>query len=125
MTEHFADHELVSPDTGQHSMDADFMAQIEELRTEYGKAMILTSAYRTPEHNAQVSSTGANGPHTTGRAVDVLVSGADAFDLIELAIEIGFTGIGIKQSGPHNKRFVHIDNLTEADGYPRPRVWTY
>jgi uncharacterized protein YcbK (DUF882 family) len=105
-------------------MDNAFMARLEHLRTRIDRPLPLTSAYRCPAHHASVSKTGAAGPHTTGRAADVRVAGESAVELVKLALELGFTGLGLKQAGPVQGRFVHLDDL-EAPGYPRPRIWTY
>ena len=122
-TTHFSRHELhCHCGCGQCQMDAAFMARLEQLRRAFGKPMRLSSAYRCPDYNARISHTGKTGPHTTGRAVDVLVSGEDAYRLVQLALEHGFTGIGISQKGPHEKRFIHLDDL---DGTTRPWVWSY
>jgi len=102
-------------------MDATFMDLVETLRDAYGKPMTVSSAYRTPEHNASVSSTGTTGPHTTGRAIDIGVSGTDALTLVHMALTLGFTGIGVSQKGQHNSRFIHLDNLTDG----RPWIWSY
>lgn len=99
-----------------------FMDRLEDLRVAYGRPMSLSSAYRCAAHNAAVSSTGTDGPHTTGRAVDVLVSGPEAFKLIQLAVSRGFTGIGVKQKG--DGRFIHLDDLPDGS-HPRPRIWSY
>ena len=74
------------------------------------------SAFRCSNYNCEVSSTGPNGPHCdhngeVGRAVDILISGADALRLVEVAKKYGMTGIGVKQNGPAGKRFIHLDNL--------------
>ncbi len=98
------------------------MARLERLRQAFGKPMRLSSAYRCPDYNARVSHTGLTGPHTTGRAVDVLISGEEAYRLVQLALEYGFTGIGIAQRGPYERRFIHLDDL---EGDLRPRVWSY
>jgi hypothetical protein len=58
-------------------------------------------------------------------AVDVAVSGNLAYDLIRMAMLHGFTGIGVAQRGPHNKRFIHIDNIINSDTSPRPTIWSY
>ena len=38
-------------------------------------------------------------------------------------------GIGVKQNGPAEKRFIHCDNLgteyKKMTGGPRPQVWSY
>ncbi len=102
-------------------MDIPFLARIDQLREDYGKPLIVTSAYRCPSHNSSVSSTGTTGPHTTGCAIDFLIAGADAHALLEVAVEQGFPGIGINQKGDWEQRFLHVDDLTEN----RPRIWSY
>jgi zinc D-Ala-D-Ala carboxypeptidase len=102
-----------------------FLDRLEQLRGKFGKPIPINSGYRTPEHNLVVSDTGDNGPHTTGRACDVHVYGADALRLVGLALAAGFTGIGVQQKGSVNARYLHLDDLTEADGYPRPMIWSY
>ena len=104
---------------GQASMDIEFMPKIVALRRELGFPFVVTSAYRCPLHNSHVSSTGENGPHTTGRAIDIAVSREQAVQLLESAILSGsFTGIGLNQKGEH--RFIHLDDI------PGPqRLWTY
>ncbi len=121
---HFSLREIASPDTGEHEMQDSFMARLEALRVDYGKPMHITSGYRTPQHNATVSQTGTTGPHTTGRAVDIRISGEEAYVLIAMALSRGFTGIGINQKGIHAGRFIHLDDLPDGS-HPRPRVWSY
>lgn len=110
---------------GLSDMDEDFMRRLESLRQLMDRAMPVTSGYRCPRHNKEVSGTGTVGPHTTGRAVDIRIHGQDALRLVSLAVECGFTGIGIKQHGPLSGRFVHLDDLTMDAGRPRPWIWTY
>lgn len=120
---HFTDAELNSPDTGTHEMVDSFMWKVEKLRVDMGRSFIVTSGFRTPNHNAKVSHTGIAGPHTTGRAIDISVANwyGDVFKLVELAISIGFTGIGLNLKGEQSGRFIHLDDLTEN----RNRIWTY
>jgi uncharacterized protein YcbK (DUF882 family) len=101
----------------------DFMERIEKLRIRYGKPMRVTSAARCPEYNAAVSSTGGKGPHTTGRAIDIGVDRGDAYMVLKLALEAGFTGIGVAQKG--SGRFMHLDDLLNDEGQPRPTIWSY
>lgn len=100
-------------------MDMRFIRRLDALRKLYGAAMQVTSGYRCPAHNNRVSSTGLTGPHTTGRAADIGVSGSAALELVLLS---NFGGLGINQKGPHNKRFIHLDDL---EGPTRPRIWSY
>lgn len=103
-------------------MDTQYLYMLNKLREEFGKPMIVSSGYRCPAYNARLSSSGRAGPHTTGKAVDIVVSGSDAHRLIGLAIKHGFSGIGVSQKGKMSRRFVHIDNLNTA---LRPWVWSY
>ena len=106
---------------GEAKMDAGFMKKLIALREYLDFPLYVTSAYRCAKHNTEVGSTGATGPHTTGRAVDILIHGEQAFTLITTAQQFGFTGIGIKQHGSHAQRYVHLDDLMTS----RPMIWTY
>lgn len=99
------------------------MDKVEALRVAVGFPMRVTSAARCPAHNARVSGTGRTGPHTTGRAIDLGVSHGQAHAVLSKALEMGFTGIGVQQKG--GGRFIHLDDLPNAPGQPRPTVWSY
>lgn len=108
---------------GANLMQDWFLERLDELRHRYGKPLVVASGYRCPEYNARVSNTGLRGPHTTGCAADLSVARADAYMVLRLALEMGFTGIGVAQKG--NNRFIHLDTLLPAPGRPRPTVWSY
>jgi len=117
----FTDDELTCKcGCGQQLMAASFMAHLQRLRTKLGFPFPIISAYRCPDHNEAVSSTGRHGPHTTGCAVDIAVSGSQARQIIKHATD--FSGIGVKQHGPHEVRFIHLDTIA---GGKRPWVWSY
>jgi len=120
---HFTLGEFRCRHCGENKIERDFIDKLDELRESCGFALVVTSGYRCPEHNANVSSTGLAGPHTTGRAVDFLVSREQALRLMALAIVQGFTGIGVNQKGAG--RFIHLDDLPNAPGQPRPTCWSY
>lgn len=98
------------------------MELMEIIRVDFDRPMIVTSAYRCPEYNDEISSTGLNGPHTTGKAMDIKIYGSDALDLLHWSLYHGITGVGIKQSGNYEKRFIHLDTI--QNDY-RPGIWTY
>lgn len=98
------------------------LQKLDALREAFGKPIILNSAYRCPEYNNQIGATQA---HASGHAVDVKVSGKDCLELLRLAIKQGFTGFGLKQKGDYNGRFLHLDDLHQDAGRPRPHIWTY
>ena len=107
---------------GRADMDMAFMDALQELRDAVGFPMAISSGFRCPAHNDKVSSTGLSGPHTTGKALDVRVAGLEAYDLLVLAASWGFDGLGVKQHGPTEGRFLHFDTIKKG---PRPRVWSY
>lgn len=89
---------------------------------------IISSAYRDPKYNDKISSTGLDGPHTKGKAVDIKVHGAEAWALIAIAGAVGFTGCGVAQKlgTPYSTRYVHLDTLTvEESNGQRPHMWGY
>ena len=102
-------------------MQAGFMDRLQRLRTMYGKPMRVTSGYRDPSHPIEIKKS-RPGAHSSGRAVDIAVRGEDALRLIQLAIQCGFTGIGVQQKG--EGRFIHLDDLSGPD-WPRPTIWSY
>ena len=105
-------------------MDEQFMITLEALRHEFNEPMIISSGYRDLSYN-QVIGGAKNSPHLYGKAVDVVISGKKAYRLIKLAIQYGFTGIGVSQRGQHEKRFIHIDTMENSETHPRPWVWSY
>lgn len=109
---------------GKELMVQSFMEKVDDLRAHLGIPLRVTSGYRCPEYNNRVSSTGFDGPHTTGHALDIAVHGKYAWALLN-GLEKVFTGVGVDQKGDHSTRFIHIDDLPEAPGRPRPWVWSY
>jgi len=126
-TEHFRDSELSCHHCGKNLMHLDVLDTLETIRHEMGdKPLAVSSGYRCPEHNAMVSSTGYHGPHTTGRAVDILIAGPRAYQLVACALKYGASGIGIKQHGLNwEVRFIHLDWCKNTTRIPRPRIWSY
>ena len=104
-------------------MYLEFMQKLDRLRDLCDFPFIVTSGYRCPAYNDRIASTGLNGPHTTGRAADILINGERAHRLVML-IGYKMTGVGINQRGAYEKRFIHLDDLSAPD-HPRPRIWSY
>jgi zinc D-Ala-D-Ala carboxypeptidase len=123
MTPHFHVRELACRCGCGGLPKQDFMDKVEKLRDRLGFQMPVTSGYRCPEYNNRISGTGRTGPHTTGRAIDIGVSHSRALEMIRMALSMGFTGIGVKQHGAG--RFIHLDDLPDAEGQPRPTCWSY
>jgi zinc D-Ala-D-Ala carboxypeptidase len=86
---------------------AELVARLQVLRDKAGKPVNVTSGYRCATHDARVgtSASPGRGPHTTGTAADIYISGMTVDKLAQLANESGFTGIGRY----HGQGFVHVD----------------
>lgn len=106
---------------GKALMDTDFVDILDEMRGLMGVPFIITSGYRCPKYNKEVSTTGETGPHTTGKAVDLALNRENAYTLL-MIVPPEITGIGIAQKGPDNTRFIHLDALETG---VRPTVWSY
>lgn len=119
---HFTEAEMRCRETGECRMDDAFMAKLDELREAFGKPLTVTSGFRSAAHSIERKKD-RPGVHTTGTACDFGVSGADAYRLMFLAMQMGFRGIGVQQKG--TGRFVHVDMAPDAPGQPRPTVWSY
>ena len=115
----FKESEFSCRHCGETVMDADFMHRLQLLRTRYSKPMTITSGYRCPKHPIEAAKK-EPGPHSTGKAADVAVQGPEAHRVLAIALELGFTGVGVQQKG--DKRFLHLDSIT---GVNRPTVWSY
>ena len=120
----FKESEFSCKHTGKNGMAASFMQRLQKLRTEYGKPMVISSGYRDKTHPVEEKKAKA-GAHSTGHACDIRVYGGRVNELLALAIKHGFTGIGINQKGNHSSRFIHLDDLPDMSGQPRPWVWSY
>ena len=77
--------------------------ELQLLRNEINKPIIITSAYRTPEHNKKVGGT-TSSYHLQAKAVDIKVNGMKPYDLAIWAARVtSFMGFGIANS------FIHLD----------------
>ena len=127
MTPHFKREELECK-CGCGRMEFSLVAvqSLESLRMEFGVPMIIASGFRCPEYNDEVAGTGLEGPHTISElhniTVDVRESGPNAYELLELAIIHGFTGLGIHQQGSSSGRFIHMDRLPQLRPHRESRL---
>ncbi len=124
-TRNFKHRELSCSCCGGNQMNVAFMEKLQLIRDEFQQPMIITSAYRCPRYNSEISSTGSTGPHTTGRAVDIQIFGHQAYELMKLCLKYGMTGLGFKMKGPRTNRFLHCDDLNNTAKSPRPWIWSY
>ena len=105
--------------TGNNEMQHKFMLKLVELRKLFNQPMRITSGYRDPSHPVEAKKTHSNGEHTKGKCCDVACSPQDRYRLVALAIQLGFTRIGVANS------FIHLGTATSEDGLPSPAIWIY
>ena len=124
----FSFKEMACQHTGKCNLNPQFMDKLQDLRRIVGFGLVVSSGYRDKEHPIEankISKTGNGGAHTTGKAVDLKVARESAYAVLKAAMGLGFTGIGVAQTG--EARFLHLDNIEEIDNFhvPRPTVWSY
>lgn len=102
--ENFSPRELACKGTGQLMVDETALDKLQALRTALGVPLLITSAYRSPEHNRRVGGA-KDSYHMKGVAFDVRMDNLDP-DVFEIAArEIGFRGFGYYPK----QGFMHID----------------
>lgn len=119
----FSKHEFDCKHTGKNRMDEDFMDILQQIRTVYGKPMIISSGYRDHSHPVEEKKKRA-GEHTFGMAADILVHGTDALDLMVIAYGHGIRRIGVSQKGEMEKRFLHLGYGDKLLNFPES-IWSY
>lgn len=121
----FSPREIACKGTGSILINEDALDKLQALRNRLGKPLVLTSAYRSPEHNENLRRQGKgaakNSPHMRGIAFDVVMANHDPHEFEAAARSVGFTGFGYyPRSG-----FMHIDiGPARSWGTPWPRTAT-
>lgn len=83
-------------------IDTELVEILQKIRTHFGKAVTINSAYRTPTKNAAVGGTKYS-QHLYGKAADIKIKGVTPKQIAAYAEKLNCGGIGIYQT------FVHID----------------
>lgn len=121
---YFTERELQCRGSGECNMDEGFMEKLILLREDFGKPLVVTSGYRSKDYNISINGS-QNSAHLYGRAVDVLINGTEAYRLVKMALDRGFTGLGVSQKGAMQGRFIHLDDMPSSDKHTRPLIWSY
>ena len=88
---------------GEVRVSAWLIHLLNKLREAFGKAIIIESGYRCKKHNKEEGGS-ATSSHLKGVAVDIrCLDDGDRYRLIVLALQVGFTRIGV------GKNFIHLD----------------
>ena len=118
----------------QHSgicnIKPELMDMLQQLRNAVGFGLVVSSGYRDVTHPIEAAKVESGkspkgGAHASGKACDLAVDREKAYLVLREAMRIGFTGIGVAQSG--DGRFLHLDCITDEDDFhvPRPTLWSY
>lgn len=116
----FKEDEFRCQHTGLSGMDKEFMDKLQEIRTKYGKPMVVSSGYRHPTHPIEAAKDSL-GEHTYGMCADIAIRGEDAVVLLRIVLECGITRVGVQQKGVG--RFLHLG--VGAVGLANPWIWSY
>ena len=116
----FSPRELACKGTGSLLVDEVALDKLQELRDKLGVPLLVTSAYRSAEHNKKVGGA-KESYHMKGVAFDIRMENQDPMAFELAAREVGFRGVGYYQK----QGFMHIDLGPERTwGKPFPRSAT-
>lgn len=118
---HFTSREFECRCCGVEMMNEAFVKKLDAAREEANVPFTITSGYRCSRHNEAVSNSGPYGPHTTGLAADIGLSGVEMRDTLTILSDM-FERIGLNQRGDWERRFVHVDDLNDPG---LGKIWTY
>tara|TARA_R110002074_G_scaffold91272_4_gene199700 strand:+ start:13544 stop:13894 length:351 start_codon:yes stop_codon:yes gene_type:complete len=111
---YFNREEFDCQETGENKISDEFIHKLDKLRESCGFSFTITSGYRSSKHSIEQRKAKA-GTHAQGIAADIKVSGgAQRMKIVEEALALGFTGVGVA------KTFVHVD-IRETT----PVLWCY
>ena len=90
--------------SGTNNMEMDFLKKLDHLRAYCGFPFVITSGYRHPTLHPIESKKDVPGTHAQGIAADIkITNAADRLKLVNSALKLGFTGIGVASD------FIHVD----------------
>ena len=102
-------------------MDNLFLMTLDEIRRDFKKPMKISSGYRCPDHPIEARKK-QPGSHSTGQAADIACAGADALEILRLAVAHKIiTGVGVSQKTSWPHRFIHLDTVKKTENFARPQ----
>ena len=99
----FTPAELASRGDGSLLILADALDALQGARSDLGKPLRITSAYRDPIHNARVGGA-PRSRHKEGHAFDIVIADHDKARLVQTLKARGFRGFGLNY-----RTFIHVD----------------
>ena len=105
-----------SPSCSLQDMKQTTISKLDTAREVAGIPFVLTSAYRSPEHDRSKARSGT-GAHTIGRAIDIRCNTSrNRFLVVNALLKAGFKRIGV------GKTFVHAD---DSETHDQEVIWLY
>ena len=118
---YFSDDELSCSCCGKNDFSSDALRLFNAIRTEHGKPMIVTSAYRCLDHPVEAKKLDRGlpaGTHTRGTAMDIKwTSDEDMLNILRIALNKGCVRVGMADGS-----FMHLDFDTQLT---KPAYWQY
>ena len=112
---HFTREEFDCQVSGTNNMEQYFLEKLDELRAYCGFPFVITSGYRHPTMHPIENKKEVPGTHAKGIAADIkITNAADRLKLVNSALSLWFTGIGVASD------FIHVDTSGTT-----PVMWTY
>lgn len=121
----FLPNELADSRDGSLVIVPAFMNWLLAVRLCYNRPMIISSGYRTPQHQQILPGGRTTGSHVSAEAVDVKVYGPHAHELQKVAHHLDVIGMGVHQTDEHASRYLHLDMWDDAPEGVRPNLWSY
>jgi len=112
MWPNFSYDELACQHCGSMNLPKEFLIELQKLREAVDMPLTITSGYRCSEHPIEARKS-TPGQHNKG-AVDIAAQGSSAVHILKVALDHGWTGIGINVPS-----FIHLDRREE------PTIWKY
>ena len=118
MSKYFSPSEFkrCTPSCSIEQMDPAFLSKLDQVREVAGIPLVLNSAYRSQEWEAQHGRAGTSA-HCQGRAVDIRCNSyANRYRIVRAALACGIRRIGIA------KTYVHLD---ASPSHQQNVIWDY
>lgn len=90
-------------------IDLKLVDLLQQIRDKFGKAVVISSAYRTASYNTKIGGV-SNSQHTKGTASDISIVGVEPLEIAKYVeyLHPNDCGIGVYNNAKNGK-FVHLD----------------
>ncbi len=118
-TDYYRDEFACKCGCGDDNIDLDHVVRLQRFRSLAKRPNVITSGVRCANHNKAVSGVIKNSSHVLRVATDNVVAGRTLCEMLEIAQEIGFKGIGVYPES----NMIHLDSKGPQSG--KRRTWGF